>query len=188
MAASNAAQGSSSHLHPYTARRPAETILYAIVRDHIEAFLAHARENYECSLPRYVEQAFRVYLTCGVFAHKFMRLHCDACRRDLLVAFACQGRGICPSCAGRRMANSAAHHVDRILPAVPLRQFVLSLPFELRRLAAFRADVARALGRIFIEAVALDRSPSPGRQRRRVRCAPRTFSCVARRSRHPSAQ
>ncbi len=51
------------------------------------------------------------------------------------------------------MANVAAHLVDRVLPAVPIRQWVLSLPFELRRLAAFRADVLSALSRIFHEAV-----------------------------------
>jgi hypothetical protein len=86
-------------------RRPTETALYAIVRDHLEGFLSHAREAYDRSLPPYVEQAFRAYLECGVFAHGFMRFHCDGCRRDLLVAFSCQGRGVCPSCAGRRMAN-----------------------------------------------------------------------------------
>jgi hypothetical protein len=51
------------------------------------------------------------------------------------------------------MANVAAHLVDRVLPAVPMRQSVLSLPFELRTLAAFRADVLSGVGRIFIEAV-----------------------------------
>jgi len=51
------------------------------------------------------------------------------------------------------MANVAAHLVDRVLPAVPVRQWVLSLPFELRRLAAFRADVLSALARIFHEAL-----------------------------------
>ncbi len=50
---------------------------------------------------------FRDYLMCGVCAHGFLRLHCDDCRRDLLVAFSCQGRGICPSSAGRRMASRA---------------------------------------------------------------------------------
>ena len=54
------------------------------------------------------------------------------------------------------MVNTPAHHVDRVLPAVPVRQWVLSLPFERSLLAAFRADAARALGRIFIEAVALE--------------------------------
>ena len=60
------------------------------------------------------------------------------------------------------MCNSAAHAVDRVLPAVPVRQYVLSLPFELRRAAAFRADVATALGRIFMEAVACEQKRTAG--------------------------
>jgi hypothetical protein len=126
----------------YLPRRPTETVLHALVRDHLEPFLDHAQQNYARGLPRYVEQAFRDYLTCGVFAHGFLRLHCDDCRRDLLVAFSCQGRGLCPSCAGRRMANTAAHLVDRVLPAVPVRQWVLSFPFELRNLASFSLERA----------------------------------------------
>jgi Putative transposase len=51
------------------------------------------------------------------------------------------------------MCDVAARLVDRVLPSVPVRQWVLSLPFELRGLAAFRADVLSALVRIFIEAV-----------------------------------
>jgi hypothetical protein len=35
----------------------------------------------------------------------------------------------CPICACRRMANTAAAIVDRVLPDVPVRQFVLSLPY-----------------------------------------------------------
>jgi Putative transposase/Transposase zinc-binding domain len=104
-------------------------------------------------LPRYVEEELRSYLRCGVFAHGFVRAHCDACGHELLVAFSCKARGVCPSCTGRRMANVAAHLVDRALPRVPIRQWVLSLPFELRALAAFRADVLSALGRIFVEAI-----------------------------------
>jgi hypothetical protein len=91
----------------YAARRPTETILYSIARDHLETFLAHARETYDRGLPKYVEQAFRAYLECGVFAHGFIRLHCDGCQRDLLVAFSCQGRGVCPSCAARRMKDAS---------------------------------------------------------------------------------
>jgi hypothetical protein len=51
------------------------------------------------------------------------------------------------------MANTAAAVVDRVLPDVPIRQYVLSLPYELRRLAAFKADVLTALGGIFVDAV-----------------------------------
>jgi hypothetical protein len=51
------------------------------------------------------------------------------------------------------MANTAAAIVERVLPDVPLRQYVLTLPYELRRLAAFKADVLTAVGRIFVEAI-----------------------------------
>jgi hypothetical protein len=51
------------------------------------------------------------------------------------------------------MANEAASLVDRVLPAVPIRQWVLSLPFELRALAAFDARALTALSRIFADAV-----------------------------------
>ena len=137
----------------YRPRRPSETVLYGVVRDHLETFLAHARATYEAPLPRYVEEELRGYLRCGIFAHGFVMCRCDACGYDLLVAFSCKARAVCPSCAGRRMANVAAHLVDRVLPPVPVRQWVLSVPFELRALAAFRADVLSALARMFIEAV-----------------------------------
>ena len=42
--------------------------------------------------------------------------------------FSCKRRGFCPSCGGRRMAAGAAELVDHILPHVPMRQWVLSLP------------------------------------------------------------
>jgi Putative transposase/Transposase zinc-binding domain len=117
-------------------------------RDHLETFLTHARENYARPLPAYVEQELRAYLRCGVFGYGFTRCHCDACGHDVLVAFSCKGRGLCPSCAGRRMANTGAHLVDRV---VPVRQLVLSIPYELRMLAAFKPDALTALSRIFVE-------------------------------------
>ena len=143
-----------SRLAPaYRSRRPTETVLYALVREHLETFLAHARESYGAPLPRYVENEFREYLRCGVFAYGFIRARCESCDHELLVAFSCKLRGLCPSCTGRRMANEAASLVDRVLPAVPVRQWVLSLPFELRALAAFNAKALTALSRIFAEAV-----------------------------------
>ena len=107
----------------YTPRRPTETVLYGVVRENLETFLRWTRETYEKALPRYVEEELRAYLRCGVFAHGFVRMHCDACGHDLLVAFSCKARAMCPSCSGRRMANAAAHLVDRVLPCVAVRQF-----------------------------------------------------------------
>jgi hypothetical protein len=124
-----------------------------VVQRHLASFLRHTAESYDKPLPAYVEREFRAYLRCGVFAHGFVRAHCDDCGHDLLVPFSCKHRGICPSCAGRRMANTGAHLVDRVLPDVPLRQYVLSLPGDLRMLAALKPAVLGALARLFVESI-----------------------------------
>src|SRR5271166_6208954 len=72
---------------PYLPRRPTETVLYKLVRQNLESFLAYAREHYDGGLPHYVEQEFRAYLACGDFSRGFTRLSCEACGHDLLVAF-----------------------------------------------------------------------------------------------------
>src|SRR5262245_47838483 len=51
------------------------------------------------------------------------------------------------------MCGVAANVPFAILPSAPVRQRVLSLPFELRGLAATNPDVLTALGRIFAEEV-----------------------------------
>lgn len=135
-------------------------MLYGIVQEHLATFLAHVREQCEAPLPRYVEDAFRSFLGCGLFSRGFCRCHCDACGEDILVAFSCKNR-VCPSCGARRMANLAAHLTDRVLPNVPIRQWVLSLPFELSALCARRPEALTAMGRMFYETVA-------GEQKRRL--------------------
>ena len=71
-------------------------------------------------------------LQCGILVHGFLRLGCDTCKKEILLAFSCKRRGCCPSCAGRRMAQTAAHLVERVLPWVPTRQWVVSVPVPLR--------------------------------------------------------
>jgi hypothetical protein len=52
------------------------------------------------------------------------------------------------------MWSEAAHLVDRVLPNVPIRQWVLSLPWELRGLAASRPGLLGAVDRIFAQEIA----------------------------------
>ncbi|MBA3459616.1 MAG: transposase zinc-binding domain-containing protein [Deltaproteobacteria bacterium] len=54
------------------------------------------------------------------------------CDDEIVVAFSCKRRGICPSCTARRMADTAAHLVDRVLPRAPFRQWVFTVPKPLR--------------------------------------------------------
>jgi hypothetical protein len=79
---------------------------------------------------------FERYLACGILAHGFARVRCTACGDEVLVALTCKGRGFCPSCTTRRMHDTAAHLVDRVIPHVPVRQWVLSLPRWARFLLA----------------------------------------------------
>ena len=51
------------------------------------------------------------------------------------------------------MSDTAAHLVDRVFPAVPVRQYVLSLPFALRYRAAFDQKLYSAVLRIFAQSV-----------------------------------
>ena len=48
------------------------------------------------------------FLDCGILAKGFARVHCTRCGKDALVAFSCKGRGFCPSCGARRMADTTA--------------------------------------------------------------------------------
>jgi hypothetical protein len=102
--------------------------------------------------PRFVEQEFRAYLRCGV-AHGFLRVHCDECRFDRLVPFSCKRRGFCPSCGGQRMADTAAHLVDCVLPEVPVRQWVLTLPYALRYRCAYDSRLTSEVLRVFLRAL-----------------------------------
>jgi hypothetical protein len=104
-------------------------------------------------LPKFVEQEFRDFLTCGVLAHGFARLRCSDCAFERLVPFSCKGRGFCPSCGGRRMTECAARLVDGILPHVPVRQWVLSLPHRLRYLVAWDHELCRAVLAVYTRAL-----------------------------------
>ena len=136
----------------YARRRPEESVLYGVVERELETFLARAQAR-ERPVPRFVEREFRGFLRCGILAHGFVRVHCDDCQHDRVVAFSCKGRGFCPSCGGRRMADTAAQLVDYVLPEVPVRQWVLSLPFALRYRLAYDAQLTSAVLGIFVRAV-----------------------------------
>ncbi len=135
----------------YRPRDAERGVLHTVVRAHLETFLRDAAHRAEgAGLPRFVEREFRDFLTCGVLAHGFARLRCDTCAFERLVPFSCKGRGFCPSCGGRRMTERAADLVDRVLPHVPVRQWVLSLPHRLRYLLAWDHRLCRAVLGVFI--------------------------------------
>jgi ribosomal protein S27E len=136
--------GSSSHnVHlakqnsagVYIRHRPETTLLYQIVQEYWPEFQAELASHGKY-LPAYVTKEFDEFLRCGRLEYGFLRVRCESCYDEKLVAFSCKKRGFCPSCGARRMADSAALLVDEILPHQPMRQWVLSFPFPLRFLFA----------------------------------------------------
>ena len=83
--------------------------------------------------------------------HGFLRVRGTDCPAERLVGFSCKRGGFCPSCGARRMAESAALLIDEIFPRLPIRQWVLSVPFALRFLAIIKCILAH-----------LDHGPSAG--------------------------
>lgn len=107
----------------YTPRTADQSVLHAIVRDHLETFLAETEARSDgAGLPAFVVREFRDFLGCGVLARGFARVRCADCTFERLVPFSCKGRGFCPSCGGRRMTAQAAHLVDAVVPPVAVRQ------------------------------------------------------------------
>jgi len=119
----------------YERHVPECTLLYQIIQEYYPRFLEHlAREDRP--LPAYVQREFTDYLRCGRLEYGFLILRCQDCHAEKRVAFSCKRRGFCPSCGARRMVESAALLVDEVIPHVPMRQWVLSVPYPLRFLYA----------------------------------------------------
>lgn len=130
--------GQSAHQHTgptYGRRRPELTTLHQVVRENYKTFASHV-EHEGRTLPKHVIKEFDAYLKCGILAHGFLRLKCEDCKAERLVAFSCRGRGFCPSCIGKRQAITTEFLIEKLLGGLPVRQFVLSFPFELRFLMA----------------------------------------------------
>ncbi len=130
---------------PYRLRRPEETVLYRAVAGNFRTFQALAELEGKPH-PQRVTQEFESFLRCGILAFGFLRLRCEDCHREKLLAFSCKKRGFCNSCGGRRMAESAAHLVDDVFPREGVRQWVLSFPMPVRFILARNSSLqARCL-------------------------------------------
>ena len=123
----------------YARHVPERTLLYALVQAHYLDFIARLAAQ-DRSLPDYVREEFEEYLRCGVLDHGFLRVVCEQCHAERLVAFSCKKRGFCPSCGARRMAESARHLVEDVFGPRPVRQWVLSFPYPLRFLFASKPE------------------------------------------------
>lgn len=87
------------------------------------------------------------YLECGDLHAGFARIRCDACGTERLLAYSCKRSYVCPSCHQKRAVQFGQWVCIQVLPAVPYRHFVFSVPKILRRLfvrdCSLLADLSR---------------------------------------------
>ncbi len=144
----------SGRVIEYERRRPENSVYYRIVQQHIQTVFSQAEEN-GSGYPAHVKREFERFMSCGVLAAGFARIQCaqPGCTSERLVAYACKGRCICPSCVCRRMADCAAHLVDRVLPIAPYRQWTLSLPYDVRFRVGYDKTLLGQVLSIFVRTI-----------------------------------
>ena len=91
-----ARQAPSSATAVYVRHRPETTLLYQIVQVYWPEFQAELASHGR-HLPTFITKEFDEYLKCGRLEHGFLRVRCESCHDEKLVAFSCKRRGHCLS-------------------------------------------------------------------------------------------
>lgn len=136
----------------YSRRHPEQGLLYRTVETYWPLFLRE-QEKVGRNIPIFIKDEFNKYLRCGIAEFGFVRTYCYQCRDSGIVAFSCKKRGFCPSCCARRMNDEAAHLVDKVLPEVVMRQWVLSFPYRLRYQMAQNPKLTNKILTVFIRTI-----------------------------------
>ena len=114
----------------YRPRDPCASDLYQLVERFYEQVKGHWEERFERLhgfWRGFVDDIVSRFSDCGLFEAGFARVFCDTCKSEFLVAFSCQSRSFCPSCAAKRAAIFGALLVDEILEDVPHAMWTLTL-------------------------------------------------------------
>jgi hypothetical protein len=68
--------------------QPEQTLLYQLIKAHYPALVDQLAQQGK-ALPEHVHREFEAYLKCGRLEHGFLRVRCDKCHFERLVAFSC---------------------------------------------------------------------------------------------------
>ena len=90
----------------YARHTPETTKLYQLVACNWPEFKAMLSEQGK-QLPGYVTREFDDYLKCGRLEHGFLRVRCETCHHEKLVAFSCKRHGFCPSCGAEQISKNS---------------------------------------------------------------------------------
>jgi len=71
----------------YRPRHPDRTLLYQVLSQELETWLARKREAcpWDDPIPPHVERSIREYLRCGIPGNGFARIKCTSCRHEYVL-------------------------------------------------------------------------------------------------------
>ena len=119
----------------YRSRTPQATALYRLVETFYEEVKGCWEECFERLYGRwrgFLDRVVSSYVDCGNYSCGFARVRCPECASEYLVAFSCQTRSFCPSCAAKRAALFGAYLVEEVVAEVGHAQWVFTVPKMLR--------------------------------------------------------
>jgi hypothetical protein len=152
----------------YRPRDPRKTALWGLPDTLYERVKGEWEERFE---RRYgfwrglTDEVVARCLDCGVWSSGFARVQCRRCPEELLVAFSCRGRGLCPSCGAKRAAELAAFLVDEVVEDVGHAQWVFTVPKMLRVYFLYHRELLGDLSRAAYETVKELMSAAAGEER-----------------------
>ena len=122
--------------------------------DHLETFFNHYDQRFR---PRHgrlrpeVRRTLEELIQCGVYRFGLARVRCRECGHETIIPLSCRRRGLCPSCLQKRRLVWTDWMLEKVLPDVPYRHFVLSLPKALRVYFRFDPELFKGLSRIVVD-------------------------------------
>ncbi len=119
-----------------------------LVEEQLEELLRVWNDQFASSYgplhPR-VRELLERFVRCGDLHFGFLRLRCvnpDCPKKgELWLPYSCKVRGLCPSCGQRRAIEWAERMVEEVLPVVPYRQLVFTIPRRLRKYFLFERSL-----------------------------------------------
>jgi hypothetical protein len=142
----------------YEPRRPADSLLYQIVNDNLHEFFGILESDTDArGLPYFVKHTFEKFLECGFYENGMTRIGCkdSKCNESYWLPTSCKRRGFCVSCGGRRMNEFAINLDERVIPEVPVRQYVVTVPIPLRYWMLSNHELSLVVNRLIIKAITL---------------------------------
>jgi len=122
----------------YRQRNPHKTPFYKITRTYFQKFRSLYAEKYEQTYGYFREEVNRAvekYRKCGILRYGFARIKCEnrKCGNELLLAFSCHGRSLCPSCMQKQMLLQEVFLSEEVIRSVYHRHMVFVIPRRLRK-------------------------------------------------------